>query len=95
MKFRKIYWVVESINAVGLTTVKGVYTSIQDLMEAGLSTSKDSLRLSLVKLDAAEGVLGEWDQSSFPDIRANLQEFIDSREFSIENCELLSKALNS
>ena len=95
MKFRKIYWVVESINTAGPTTLKGVYTSIQDLTEAGLSTPKECLRLSLVKLDAAEGVLGKWDHSNFSNIRKDLDEYIESGEFSIENCDILANALNA
>ncbi len=94
MMFRRIYWVVESVSANGPTALHGVFTSLQDLLLVGLAANKESIRLSLVKLDAPDGVIGKWDKSNFAGIRSDLQQYIESGEFSIENCDLLAEALN-
>lgn len=89
--FRRIYWVVERPSESGDRAVTGVYTSIQDLLDSGLNGQRDGVRLTLVRLDAENGVLGTWEGPGFGDLRQELEAFIETKEFSRDCCnDLLS-----
>ena len=98
MQFRRIYWVTEEIRQ-GERSLTGVFTSISDLLDRyleGLDDNKpDSIRLSLVKLDQKGPPLGVWESGKFENLRQDLQQFIDSGEFSIDECERISGRLQS
>ena len=92
MTFRIIYWVVEQFDA-DQARVTGVYTSIQDLIEVGLKPSDRNIRLSLFKLDSPDGRMGEWKGPDFDGLRAELEQFIETGEFTIEQCNELADYL--
>lgn len=90
--FRKIYWVVEKKLSGDQFQVHGVYTSIQDLIDSGVEEASD-VRLTLVKLDAKDGVLGTWSAPKFEGIRESLEEYIGTGEFTIDQCDHLVATL--
>lgn len=92
MTFRIIYWVVEKLDATS-SRVTGVYTSIHDLIDIGLSGQDRDVRLSLFKLDSPSGKLGEWTGPKFEGLRSDLDEFIKSGEFTVEQCNALADFL--
>lgn len=98
MKFRKLYWVTEQLDASGHSHVAGVYTSIWDLIHRGLRweeaiAAQDGFRLSLVQLDATKPPLGTWQSPEFAGIAEDLQEYVRSAEFNAPDVEDLAKAL--
>lgn len=92
MTFRIIYWVVEQLDASS-SRVTGVYTSIHDLIDIGLGGTDKNVRLSLFKLDSPAGKLGEWKGPDFDGLRSDLEQFIASGEFTIEQCNALADHL--
>lgn len=100
MVFRKIYWVTEQIDLAGKSHVTGVFTSIPDLMSKGLrwvngeAGQFSGFRLSLVKLDCDGDVLGSWQSPGFDNLAADLQPYIATQEFSIEDVQQLPVALS-
>ena len=97
MQFRRIYWVVEETRQ-GDRELRGVFTSINDLLDRYLDSvgteKPDSIRLSLVKLDQVGAPLGVWQSGKFESLRQDLQQFIASGEFSIDECDRLSGHLS-
>jgi hypothetical protein len=96
MMFRRLYWVTEEINANGGSGVSGVYTSIPDLVKNGIETRNGKasrLRLSLVKLDGADGPLGVWEAPNFSGIEESLQEYVRTDEISADQCQSLFNQL--
>ncbi|MCH7904820.1 MAG: hypothetical protein IH944_09675 [Armatimonadetes bacterium] len=99
MKFRKLYWVTEQIDGQGRSEVVGVYTSIPDLVEIGLRwddglSKRVGYRLSLVKLDSKKKPLGAWQSPDFASLADDLEEFINTKEFSRSECERLVQELS-
>lgn len=96
MQFRRIYWVVEETRA-GERGLVGVFTSTTDLLDRYLDhlneNEPDSIRLTLVKLDQVGNPLGWWESGSFGNLRQDLQQFVESGEFSIEECDRLNDRL--
>lgn len=96
MVFRKIYWVVEETRQ-NQRAVIGVFTSNSDLIDSYLSVVShdrpDSFRISLVKLDKVGGVLGTWDSPSFEGLRGDLNAFIATGEFTIDECDRIGEHL--
>jgi hypothetical protein len=98
MMFRRLYWVTERVQPDGATSVRGVYTSIPDLLDHGLPAVFDgaqhcALRLSLVKLDSRSGPLGTWTTTEFGRIAEDLQPYVVTGEFAIESVNLLRDEL--
>lgn len=95
MKFRKLYWTSESLPENGACSkLLGVYTSIPDLIRAGLRPHPgDGLKLTLVKLDSASAPLGSWTNEDAERLPEALAPYIASEEFSTENVLDLSHAL--
>jgi hypothetical protein len=96
MKFRRLYWVTEEVSAKGDSGVTGVYTSIPDLIKNGIESRNgkpSQLRLSLVKLDCADGPLGIWEAPGFTGIGDSLQEYVKTDEFSADQCQALVDGL--
>ncbi|MFZ4506407.1 MAG: hypothetical protein ACOYON_01760 [Fimbriimonas sp.] len=92
--FRKLYWVTEEVSRDGRSRVIGVYTSIPDLIRNGLpGGAQGNLRLTLTKLDKADGQLGTWEGPKFAGLSEDLQAFIRTDEFSEEQCRDLDRAL--
>ena len=92
MMFRRLYWVTEDVNANGNSGVNGVYTSIPDLVKNGIESrngKSSKLRLSLVKLDCADGPLGVWEAPNFAGIEESLQEYVRTDEISADQCKSL------
>ena len=90
--FRRLYWVTEEVGSNNETGVHGVYTSIPDLVRNGIQSRNGSakkLRLSLVKLDCADGPLGIWEGPKFEGIGDSLQQYVATDEFSADQCQLL------
>lgn len=99
MKFRKLYWVTEQIDEQGRSEVIGVFTSIPDLVEIGLRwdgepSKRVGYRLSLVKLDSKKKPLGAWQSPDFGSLADDLEEYIDTKEFSRPDCERLISELS-
>lgn len=97
--FRRLYWVAEQIEDNGSSKVTGVYTSIQDLVGRGLKWCADSsvgkrYRLTLVKPDAFDCPLGRWESPDFSGLMDGLQTFVQSNEYSTEECMLLKNELD-
>jgi hypothetical protein len=94
--FRKLYWVLEQIDAQGRSRVNGVYTSIPDLIHHGLAPLSPlaRIRLTLTKLDSENGPLGTWESPSYAGLREGLAEFIRTDEFSADQCEQLLQTLH-
>ncbi|MBS1721065.1 MAG: hypothetical protein JST35_11520 [Armatimonadetes bacterium] len=91
--FRRIYWVVENGSSAESRTVKGVYTSIPDLLSKGMHHERSGTRLTLVKLDAEEAVLGTWDGPTFSGVVAGIEPFVSSGEIPRDHLDQLTHAL--
>jgi hypothetical protein len=97
MMFRRLYWVTEEVEAQGGSGVTGVYTSIPDLVRNGIESRNgkpSKLRLSLVKLDCAEGPLGVWE-APYSGLADSLQDYVKTEEFMPEQCQALVDALKT
>jgi hypothetical protein len=98
MVFRRIYWVVEEVKE-GKTSVRGVFTSIADLLDrylAKVSSDKpDNLIITLVRLDSSEGVLGRWESPTFDGLRESLNQYIQTGEFAIDQCDRMEAELTA
>jgi hypothetical protein len=95
--FRKLYWVSEQLDQKGKSRVVGVYTSIPNLITHGLAWSSDKsrLRLTLAKLDSDKEPFGMWCEPHFHTLPEDLQEFVETDEFTQEHCQMLAEALKS
>lgn len=98
MMFRKIYWVTEQFSETS-SQVTGVYTSIPDLIRSGLRWTDEpgtgkQLRLTLVKLDSDKGPLGSWMSPHFEGLADDLNPFVVTDEFRIEEIQRLGEALD-
>lgn len=95
--FRRIYWVVEEFKG-NESSVAGVFTSIIDLREF-LSTERmnsvSKTRLNLMKLDAPDGTLGKWESPEFSNMRSDLDAFVKTGEFTIDQCDDLVDTLTA
>lgn len=91
MMFRRLYWVTE-VSEGGSSRVAGVYTSIPDLIEKGLGHGA-GMRISLVKLDSCDGPLGRWDAPAFGNMREDLQAYVATGEFALDEIQALSMAV--
>ena len=92
MMFRRLYWVTEEVNAKGDSGVTGVYTSIPDLVRGGIQSRNgrpSRLRLSLCKLDCADGPMGVWEGPAFAGIGDSLEDFVKTEDFSADQCQML------
>jgi hypothetical protein len=97
MVFRRIYWVVEEFKG-NESTVAGVFTSIIDLREflsPERMNSVSKTRLNLMKLDAPDGTLGKWDSTDFSSMRGDLDQFVKTGEFTIDQCDDLVDTLGA
>lgn len=94
--FRKLYWVAEQVDAAGNSKVTGIFTSIQDLVEVNFHSDNGgkASRITLSKLDCANGVLGSWTIGKHQSLAEDLQAYVQTKEFSLEECELLVNAVN-
>ena len=98
--FRRLYWVTEQLDAAGQSTVTGVYTSVPDLISRGLrwvdeSDSRHSFRLTLVKLDSADSPLGCWSGPDFSGFEEEMQQFVETKEFSVQEVMTAADGLRS
>ncbi|HVT11677.1 MAG TPA: hypothetical protein VHE55_05385 [Fimbriimonadaceae bacterium] len=92
--FRKLYWVTEQVLPNGNSSVTGIFTSIPNLIKEGfISNDPTHLRLTLTKLDCEHGALGTWIGPEFDGLSGRLQEFVQTEEFSAEQCEHLMATL--
>jgi hypothetical protein len=96
MMFRRLYWVVEEVEKTGRSQVTGVYTSIQDLIKHGLSCvdAGNEIRLTLTKLDSSKPPLGVWSSPRFEGLEADMEEYVRTDEFTVEQCKWLSDELH-
>jgi len=100
MKFRHLYWVTETLAADGTSAVRGVFTSIHDLIDRGLSgltpgSEVVDLRITLVQLDRNQAPMGSWRAVRGADLSDSLREFIESGEFDADECRQLSEAFRN
>ncbi len=99
MRFRRLYWVTESLSPKGESKVTGVYTSIPDLIRKGLQLCREGsglqIRLTLVKLDSENEPLGSWSTDNFDGLEASLEEYVRTDEFSEEQCKRLVEELQA
>lgn len=98
MRFRRIYWVTEQLDESGCGQVTGVYTSIPDLVEYGLSMKahcekQAGLRLTLCELDTTQPPLVQLTSTDFGNIEALLDPFVKDGEITHEDLVMLSEAL--
>ena len=92
MMFRRLYWVTEEVSAKGDSGVSGIYTSIPDLIRSGIQSRNgrpSRLRLSLCKLDCADGPLGVWEGPEFSGIGDSLEDYVKTDDFSADQCQML------
>ncbi|MBS1723552.1 MAG: hypothetical protein JSS66_11430 [Armatimonadetes bacterium] len=87
MKFRKIYWVTEQLGSDGTSTVAGVYTSINDLIERGINwkdgcEKQAAFRLTLAQLDSRNMPLGSWTSPGFDGLEGDLAPLVAGLELS-------------
>lgn len=99
MMFRKLYWITEQ-SSRGSWRATGVYTSIQDLIEHGFRfvgdpAVHDGFRITLCKLDCRKDVLGVWSGPKFQDIETDLQAYVQTGEFTVEEIQQLRQALSA
>lgn len=93
--FRRIYWVVEWLDANENSEVRGVYTSIPNLVRQGLERPEGvRLRLTLVKLDCEKPPFGSWQEPGFDGMAQRIEEFVRTDEFSKEQVQSLLDALH-
>jgi len=91
MMFRRLYWVTE-VSEGGNAHIAGVYTSIPDLIEKGLD-GRAVTRISLVKLDSCDGPLGLWEAPSYGNLREDLQAYVATGEFALDEIQALASAV--
>jgi hypothetical protein len=100
MVFRRIYWVTEQLDTEGRSAITGIYTSIPDLLHLGIKMVEDvpqqaGFRLSLVQLDKQCGAHGIWTEENWDEIVSDLSPYIQTGEFTEEQCSMLHAALQS
>lgn len=97
MKFRHLYWVVETLAADGASSVRGVFTSIPDLIHRGLEELVPSpdvvdLRITLVQVDRNQAPLGSWRAAKGEDLTEALEHYIRTGEFDADECRRLAQS---
>lgn len=99
MMFRRLYWVAEQVAPDGKSSVTGIYTSIQDLIHKGLHWCDESgenlFRLTLLKPDSFNCPLGVWVSPKFEGLHDELRQFVESNEYSDEECVALEQELSN
>jgi hypothetical protein len=95
MMFRKLYWVVEQVQSDGKSSVRGVYTSIPDLVDCGLAGLTGAVRLTLTKLDSNQPPVGLWSSPGFEGVAEDLQPYVDADDFSDDHRHYLIAALKA
>ena len=95
MMFRKLYWVVEQVHADGTSNVRGVYTSIPDLVDCGLAGLTGAVRLTLTKLDSNQPPIGLWASPAFEGIHDELHPYVQADDFSDDHRHYLVAALKA
>jgi hypothetical protein len=97
MMFRKLYWVTEGVDAESSSHILGVYTSIPTLIRNGFSADTDPsrTRLSLTRLDCDDGILATWIGEEYQRLRGDLQQFVDSDDFTADQAEALYHAVSA
>lgn len=75
----------------------GVFTSIPNLIRHGLESEVDlrHLRLTLTKLDSSDGAVASWFGPTFACLERDLTQFVETDEFSGEQCKALVAAIDS
>jgi hypothetical protein len=96
-KFRKVYWVTEQVDADGRSAVAGVFTSVNDLMDHGLTGLEGcdkvaGFRITLAELDQV-GPLGTWTSPDYTGFEEALQEYIATSEVALHEAEAIIKTL--
>jgi len=94
MVFRRIYWVVEDLKT-SESSVRGVFTSVADLIDRLIADldSGSNIRLSLMRLDKDHGTLGCWTSPNFESLLVDLNSFIETGEFTYDECHELADSL--
>lgn len=96
-KFRRVYWVTEQVDSEGFSTVAGVFTSVNDLMDHGLKGLEGcdkvaGFRITLVELDQV-GPLGTWASPDYKGFEEELQKYIATSEVAPHEAEAIIKTL--
>lgn len=94
--FRKLYWVTEEVAGDGSSIVTGVYTSASDLVDLGMRWVKGNpggFRITLVKLDGKEDVLGRWASPAFDNFESDMAQFVATGEYTIDDVSQIRQAL--
>jgi len=91
--FRRLYWIVEEFDDAGATHVSGVYTSIPDLIHRGLKTGA-RIRLTIHKPDTYHAPLGQWTNGTLAQIGDDLNQFVQTHEYSVEEVKSLAEAVS-
>ena len=92
--FRKLHWVAETVSTDRSSEVRGIYTSIPDLVRHGLGDPRTT-RLTLTELDTEEGRLGTWQGPEFAGLDDVVHRLVTKDEFSSEQAESLLHALRA
>lgn len=99
MMFRRLYWVAEQVDQKsGRSKVTGVYTSIQDLVQKGFQwcdggSGPTGYRLTLLKPDSFNCPLGVWDAPRFEGILNDMNEYVESGEYTKDEIATLETAI--
>lgn len=88
MMFRKLHWVSENVRHDRSSEVRGIYTSIPDLIRHGIGDPKTT-RITLTELDTEDGRLGTWEGPAYDGIDDTLRKLVVKDEFSSDQADAL------
>jgi hypothetical protein len=97
MRFRRLYWVTEQISPSGESEIRGVFTSVPDLIEHCLQVLGETsdVRLSLVELDRVGKPLLTWVSKGGDDIAGLLDPFVKTGELSRDEVQRVIDAVSA
>lgn len=97
MMFRKLYWVAEDIDATGSSQVRGVFTSVPNLLRNCLERGVDlsEIRLSLTRLDCGNAVIASWSGKQFAQMPRDLVQFVETEDLTEEQRQSISRWIDS
>jgi hypothetical protein len=86
MLFRKLYWVAEDLLPSGAASLRGVFTSVPNLIRLGIPDRLDPsrFRLTLTRLDSTDGVVARWSGPDFDHLSQDLAPFVVEEDFTEE-----------
>jgi hypothetical protein len=92
MMFRKLYWVAEDLQPSGSSQIRGVFTSVPNLLRCGLEEGLNlsQFRLSLTRLDCPCGTIATWSGDRFRTMGDDLVQFVATEDITEEQRQSLA-----